>query len=544
MSGPQTELLATAESSADQIDAPEPRVTDEPAILQTKEELGVADGQLLEEFNGRVRVRIGLREDAVPHETRLHPATYWLAHDIAVLHGVQYDRYFGARIGRGTAYADAEDARQEALLGLMESFQYNPPDLERYGGAMALAHGIAAHKISDHYRKKERTRADPVDELPERRSDRRPVEDIVVGKLADIKALRKAIQTLTPRQRQIIGLIAPDISLTGEELGAELSLEPIAARVAKSRALAALRARMAPAIEEGIDVYAAKPAPKKTSKVAKAAPKKSRQPRPRRSSNEPPADLDTTQQEVVGAQTRKTTSPSLKVSVDSIRQKAAMRLREAHARGERELTAVIPEYLGPLLIAGQDISWHLHRADASEQALVVYPYANLRETLVEHMAAGMRASTLSRIHIVSPDRALALPARSNFEYVLGVGNIGEEAAARIRRISYFFLQLYTNLSDAANAHASRTTRDVQNRSRLAISNLYEAPPHNRRLSRRLEWTPADSANYLKEYRLMHGMQLTPDEAQRRVGRRIGSSVEWLKNGASADLREQAGYSIS
>jgi hypothetical protein len=190
------------------------------------------------------------------------------------------------------------------------------------------------------------------------------------------------------------------------------------------------------------------------------------------------------------------------------------------------------------------LSRHLHQTEDNEQGLIIYPYAHLTESLAEHMSAYMRGSILGRFSVLSPERAVNLPASSNFEYVIGVGALDEGVVVRLRRVSYFFLRLHTDLPAAVSARgANQSTEDAQKRARLVIPHLYEAPRHTRRVSETLDWEETDSINYLKEYLLMHGKPLSRFEATERAVGLVGPSADWLVNGVAAHLRHKAGYRV-
>ncbi len=475
-----------------------------------EQELRDEQGRLLEEFKGKVRVRIELRDDPVPYPTKIHPQTYWLAHDIATLQAAAYDRYFRSRIRTRTHYTDADDARQEALLGLMERCQHAPPDLK--SGAMGLAYGIGAHKVGDHRRRGNRDRSDPAGELPEHQTGSRSIEDIVAGRLAAAKALRRAIQSLPPKQRQALELIFPNPDIRGEELAkaAELRGGAPAGRLIRSRAFATLRDKIQTSTEEDVTIYAAPEEP--------STPK---QPDP--------------------AEERSV------IPVGILRTKVAIMLREAFMSGEREVSTVVPEYLGPLLLAAQDMNWHLRQPDTIERALVVYSHGDLDHLLVEHMCSRIRRSDQDRIHLLSPRQASALPAQSSFEYVVGIGELDDAVIARLRCVSFFLLRLHTNLRAVPGAKAAPEQADDETarRSRLITPLHHEISQPSGRSLAQLGWRSVDSVNYLKEYWLMHGRQLHFEEAQKLGKRHLGPPIRLLSPNRAqfAALQEKADYGV-
>lgn len=439
-----------------------------------------------------VGAEITLRSDPVPDDTILIPETYWLAHDI-VVQDTELDGYFRRALqSRLTRHGDAEDARQDALLGLMSTYGQDRPDLDINNGAKGLIRGIGRNKVMDQLRRAARDRSQLVD-IPDG-SDGPSFEDGIDFWLSDAPKLRRVIQQLPERYQQIIGVTLSKPGLSGEELGKMLGVKPIAARTARHRAFSALRTKL-DEVEEG-----------------------------------------------TGTSGLPSPVPGAKISLDDLRRKAAKELQKARKKDEQEVSVVVPEYLGPLLVAAQDMNWYFRRATRAGRALVVYPHAELRGMVINHMDSRGGRGSRGRVDVMLPENVTALPAKSSYKYIVGVGELDQEVVARLRDASSFFLRLHT--------HFSRTpdTQTLPGQAAEAVQrplDLHKAAWHGRRVRSRLDWTPDDSVNYLREYWLMYGRQMMFGEAQMRADRGVGPSVQQLcrEIGSFAALQAKAGYDI-
>jgi RNA polymerase sigma-70 factor (ECF subfamily) len=145
-------------------------------------------------------------------------------------------RYCRARVGVQPGAAGADDVAQDALLALLTAL---PRYRDTGSGFLAFAYGIAAHKIADHYRYRERKPNSGLSEdadLPDPNAG--PEQRALDGDR--IRRLRPLLETLSPVAREvltlrvIVGLSVPE---TAEAVGST----PGAVRVAQHRALCTLR---------------------------------------------------------------------------------------------------------------------------------------------------------------------------------------------------------------------------------------------------------------------------------------------------------------
>ena len=151
-------------------------------------------------------------------------------------------RYCRARIGRtGAAYSSADDVAQEvclAVLGALPRYNDQPESF------LPFVYGIAAHKVADHYRRAGRDKAEPAADVPDGIDMEATPEQQTVR--ADVRArLVRLLDTLAPRQREIL-VLRLVVGLSAQETAVAIGLTATAVRVAQHRALAKLRANLAP----------------------------------------------------------------------------------------------------------------------------------------------------------------------------------------------------------------------------------------------------------------------------------------------------------
>ncbi len=145
--------------------------------------------------------------------------------------------YCRARIdARNSADASAEDVAQEALIAIVRAL---PSYRDDHAGFSAFAFGIAAHKVADFYRKRQREPVTSVAEFPS-------IPDTGAGPERSVldaeqrRKIRQLLATLSENQREI--LIHRLVSgLSSEETAQVLATTPGAVRVAQHRALERLR---------------------------------------------------------------------------------------------------------------------------------------------------------------------------------------------------------------------------------------------------------------------------------------------------------------
>ncbi|MEU7784680.1 sigma-70 family RNA polymerase sigma factor [Amycolatopsis sp. NPDC049159] len=134
--------------------------------------------------------------------------------------------------------SDAEDCAQDVLLAIVNAL---PGYRYAADGFLAFVFGIASHKVSDFHRRRARDRTSPVAEPP---ADRWTGDDPTgeeVQRSAALDWSSGLLDTLPPRQREIL-VLRIILGMTAEETAAAVGLASAGAvRVAQHRALATLR---------------------------------------------------------------------------------------------------------------------------------------------------------------------------------------------------------------------------------------------------------------------------------------------------------------
>ncbi|MFJ9786438.1 sigma-70 family RNA polymerase sigma factor [Amycolatopsis sp. NPDC101161] len=148
-------------------------------------------------------------------------------------------RYCLGRLGTWQdGSSDAEDCAQEVLLavvGALPGYRYAPD------GFLAFVFGIAAHKVSDFHRRRARDRTSPVAELPVDRWTGPDPTGEEVERAAGLDWSEGLLDTLPPRQREIL-VLRIILGLSAEETATAVGLSSAGAvRVAQHRALTTLR---------------------------------------------------------------------------------------------------------------------------------------------------------------------------------------------------------------------------------------------------------------------------------------------------------------
>ncbi|WP_410638818.1 sigma-70 family RNA polymerase sigma factor [Amycolatopsis sp. lyj-346] len=134
--------------------------------------------------------------------------------------------------------SDAEDCAQDVLLAIVRAL---PGYRLAPEGFVPFVFGIAAHKVADFHRCRARNRSSPVAELPAGRAGGAdPTCDEVVRSAA-LDWSSGLLDTLPPRQREIL-VMRIILGMTAEETATAVGLGSAGAvRVAQHRALATLR---------------------------------------------------------------------------------------------------------------------------------------------------------------------------------------------------------------------------------------------------------------------------------------------------------------
>ncbi|GHG06692.1 MULTISPECIES: sigma-70 family RNA polymerase sigma factor [Amycolatopsis] len=134
--------------------------------------------------------------------------------------------------------SDAEDCAQDVLLAIVGAL---PGYRLSADGFLPFVFGIAAHKVSDFHRRRARDRTSPVAEPPAGRADGVDPTGEEVERSAALDWSSGLLDTLPPRQREIL-VLRIILGMTAEETAAAVGLGSAGAvRVAQHRALATLR---------------------------------------------------------------------------------------------------------------------------------------------------------------------------------------------------------------------------------------------------------------------------------------------------------------
>ncbi|MEU5258781.1 sigma-70 family RNA polymerase sigma factor [Amycolatopsis sp. NPDC021455] len=134
--------------------------------------------------------------------------------------------------------SDAEDCAQDVLLAIVRAL----PDYHHDADAFVpFVFGIAAHKVSDFHRQRARDRTSPVAEPPADRWVGADPTGEEVERSAALDWSTGLLDTLPPRQREIL-VLRIILGLSAEETATAVGLSSAGAvRVAQHRALTTLR---------------------------------------------------------------------------------------------------------------------------------------------------------------------------------------------------------------------------------------------------------------------------------------------------------------
>ncbi|GAB92738.1 sigma-70 family RNA polymerase sigma factor [Gordonia rhizosphera] len=146
-------------------------------------------------------------------------------------------RYCRGRIGVGERHLfSADDIAQEVLMAVMTAL----PRYEDQGKPfMAFVYGIAAHKVADAMRVAGRTKADPVETMPEMVSFLGGPEQRALDADAD-RQVRQLLTILPEKQREVL-VLRLIVGLSADETADAIGSTAGAVRVAQHRALTKLK---------------------------------------------------------------------------------------------------------------------------------------------------------------------------------------------------------------------------------------------------------------------------------------------------------------
>ncbi|WP_103349249.1 sigma-70 family RNA polymerase sigma factor [Amycolatopsis sp. CA-128772] len=138
--------------------------------------------------------------------------------------------------------SDAEDCAQDVLLAIVRAL---PGYARGADGFLPFVFGIAAHKVADFHRRRARDRTSPVAEPPADRDGGADPTGEAAERSAALDWSAGLLDTLPPRQREIL-VLRIILGLTAEETAAAVGLASAGAvRVAQHRALTTLRQLLA-----------------------------------------------------------------------------------------------------------------------------------------------------------------------------------------------------------------------------------------------------------------------------------------------------------
>jgi RNA polymerase sigma-70 factor (ECF subfamily) len=148
-------------------------------------------------------------------------------------------RYCLGRLGSWQDGAsDAEDCAQEVLMAVVRAlpgYHYEP------AGFLPFVFGIAGHKVADFHRRRARDRTSPVADPPAGRWEGADPTGEEVERSAALDWSTGLLDTLPPRQREIL-VMRIILGMTAEETAVAVGLSSAGAvRVAQHRALTTLR---------------------------------------------------------------------------------------------------------------------------------------------------------------------------------------------------------------------------------------------------------------------------------------------------------------
>ena len=144
-------------------------------------------------------------------------------------------RYCRSRIG-ASGSASAEDVAQEICVATLKALTRYRAEPESF---LPFVYGIAAHKVTDHYRRSGRDLSTPTADIPESvdvAPD--PEQTIMAGHMRE--RVGELLGTLPPQHREIL-VLRLIVGLSSQETAAVVGLTPSAVRVTQHRALVKLR---------------------------------------------------------------------------------------------------------------------------------------------------------------------------------------------------------------------------------------------------------------------------------------------------------------
>jgi len=149
----------------------------------------------------------------------------------------EINRYCHSSVKRSqTAYINADDVAQEALIGLYQALESRNNTTRCW---RSFAYGIARNKIHDHHRRTTREQRAQLDEAPEL-ADREPDPESVALHNERNHELAELLQSLSEYQREVL-VLRQAAGYSAAETARRLGTTAGAVRVTQNRALRNLR---------------------------------------------------------------------------------------------------------------------------------------------------------------------------------------------------------------------------------------------------------------------------------------------------------------
>ncbi len=379
-------------------------------------------------------------------------------------------RYTRSRM-KGPQYAHyREDAVQEALFSLMDSFKDRPPEL-RNDTIYTLFYTILGRRVADIYRKVDRRKEELAGELPEGIERVQAVEDTVLAGLGQTHAalVLQVLSANLPRtQKEQLAHYIAHPGLSSREDGDMLGKTEGSVRVIKGRMLGNMRKKYEQLKEAGV------------------------------------ADTDMVTQSLVrmGRDLRRRKQAE-QLSTSSVQNRLHEEIRDQRLNRQREVELIVPPYLGAWSVGATDLKAYLGLVQTDAKAAIVYPHkaqlgefeAYIRPQLGHHSDATT---------IYTPD-SLRSALLDRFSYVIAPPDIEPALLLKLYRHANFVLHLVNHDTEP---------KDVPRLEAPRFSNTVHA----------VEWSKADSIRYIREVYFALGRSPTENDLKALSEKDQGPSI--------------------
>ena len=153
-------------------------------------------------------------------------------------------RYCRSRIGNnGSASVSAEDVAQDICIAALRALTRYNDEPESF---LPFVYGIAAHKVTDHYRSTGRDHSAPTADMPDNVDLDVNANPEPMTMTADLRErLNQLLDTLPPQHREIL-VLRLIMDLSSQETATAVGLTSNGVRVTQHRVLTKLRNTMSP----------------------------------------------------------------------------------------------------------------------------------------------------------------------------------------------------------------------------------------------------------------------------------------------------------